>query len=63
MWDGFNQVDNVIEGMPNGSAGRGAPANAGGGGNDHNAGGGGGGNGGNGGLGASKRVSYTTFGL
>ena len=51
MWDGFNQVDNVIEGMPSGSAGRGAPANAGGGGNDHNAGGGGGGNGGNGGLG------------
>ncbi|WP_139225584.1 beta strand repeat-containing protein, partial [Flavobacterium succinicans] len=51
MWDGFNQVDNIIEGMPNGSAGRGAPANAGGGGNDHNAGGGGGGNGGNGGLG------------
>ncbi|WP_159690773.1 hypothetical protein, partial [Flavobacterium sp. 9R] len=51
MWDGFNQVDNVLEGMPNGSSGRGAPANAGGGGNDHNAGGGGGGNGGNGGLG------------
>ncbi|RXM45934.1 hypothetical protein BOW55_15115, partial [Flavobacterium sp. YO12] len=51
MWDGFNQVDNVVEGMPGGSAGRGAPANAGGGGNDHNTGGGGGGNGGFGGLG------------
>jgi hypothetical protein len=44
MWDGYNQVDNLIEGMPGGSAGRGAPGNAGGGGN-HNAGGGGGGNG------------------
>ncbi|MFD2907881.1 beta strand repeat-containing protein, partial [Flavobacterium ardleyense] len=51
MWDGYNQVDNVIEGLPGGSAGRGAPGNAGGGGNDHNAGGGGGGNGGFGGLG------------
>lgn len=51
MWDGYNQVDNGVEGMPGGSSGRGAPANAGGGGNDHNAGGGGGGNGGYGGLG------------
>ncbi|RMA71606.1 immunoglobulin domain-containing protein, partial [Flavobacterium weaverense] len=51
MYDGYNQVDNLVEGMPGGSAGRGAPANAGGGGNDHNAGGGGGGNGGYGGLG------------
>jgi gliding motility-associated-like protein/uncharacterized repeat protein (TIGR01451 family) len=51
MWDGYNQVDNLVEGMPGGSAGRGAPGNAGGGGNDHNAGGGGGGNGGYGGLG------------
>ncbi|MFH6987050.1 hypothetical protein ACHRVW_04820, partial [Flavobacterium collinsii] len=53
MWDGFNQVDNLVEGMPGGSAGRGAPANAGGGGNDHNSGGGGGGNGGFGGLGGA----------
>ncbi|MFB9064265.1 immunoglobulin domain-containing protein, partial [Flavobacterium branchiarum] len=51
MWDGFNEVVNVDEGMPGGSSGRGAPANAGGGGNDHNSGGGGGGNGGFGGLG------------
>ncbi|KIB00047.1 hypothetical protein OA93_04395, partial [Flavobacterium sp. KMS] len=51
MWDGYNQVDNKVEGMPAGSSGRGAPANAGGGGNDHNTGGGGGGNGGFGGLG------------
>ncbi|MFC4746176.1 hypothetical protein ACFO5S_01880, partial [Flavobacterium branchiicola] len=53
MWDGFNQVVNPVEGMPGGSAGRGAPANAGGGGNDHNTGGGGGGNGGYGGLGGA----------
>jgi gliding motility-associated-like protein len=51
MWDGYNQVDNIIEGLPNGSGGRGAPGNAGGGGNDVNAGGGGGGNGGMGGVG------------
>ncbi|MBD3750278.1 MAG: tandem-95 repeat protein [Sphingobacteriales bacterium] len=51
MWDGFVQVDNGSDGLPGGSYGRGAPANAGGGGNDHNAGGGGGANGGNGGLG------------
>lgn len=51
MYDGFNQVDNGSEGLPGGSFGRGAPANAGGGGNDHNAGGGGGGNGGAGGVG------------
>lgn len=51
MWDGFNEVDNIIEGLPGGSDGRGAPANAGGGGNDSNAGGGGGGNGNNGGVG------------
>ena len=45
MWDGFSQVDNgaANEGLPGGSSGRGAPANAGGGGNDHNSGGGGGG--------------------
>ncbi|WP_428230135.1 Ig-like domain-containing protein [Flavobacterium sp.] len=53
MWDGFNEVDNIAEGMPGGSAGRGAAANAGGGGNDHNTGGGGGGNGGFGGLGGA----------
>ena len=53
MWDGYNQVDNLVEGMPGGSSGRGAPANAGGGGNDHNSGGGGGGNGGYGGLGGA----------
>jgi len=51
MWDGYNQVDNVIEGLPGGSGGRGAPANAGGGGNDSNSGGAGGGNGGQGGVG------------
>ncbi|WP_264552303.1 gliding motility-associated C-terminal domain-containing protein [Flavobacterium sp. N2038] len=53
MWDGFNQVENSVEGLPGGSSGRGAPANAGGGGNDHNTGGGGGGNGGYGGLGGA----------
>lgn len=51
MWDGFNQVSAGVEGLPNGSFGRGAPGNAGGGGNAHNAGGGGGGNGGEGGRG------------
>lgn len=51
MWDGYNAVDNSIEGLPGGSYGKGAPGNAGGGGNDHNAGGGGGGNGGAGGVG------------
>ncbi|SDZ42706.1 hypothetical protein SAMN05444397_106312, partial [Flavobacterium aquidurense] len=53
MWDGFNQVVNLVEGLPGGSSGRGAPANAGGGGNDHNTGGGGGGNGGFGGVGGA----------
>lgn len=51
MFDGYGDFDNVAEGLPNGSYGKGAPANAGGGGNDHNAGGGGGGNGGQGGVG------------
>jgi gliding motility-associated-like protein len=51
MWDGYNAIDNIIEGLPGGSDGRGAPANAGGGGNDTNSGGGGGGNGGFGGVG------------
>jgi gliding motility-associated-like protein len=59
MWDGFNQVDNIEEGLPGGSAGRGAPANAGGGGNDTNAGGAGGGNGGSGGVGG---LGYEPFG-
>ncbi len=58
MWDGFNQVDNMDEGLPGGSYGKGAPGNAGGGGNDHNAGGGGGGNGGTGGVGGDG----TSFG-
>ncbi|MEO6498227.1 MAG: gliding motility-associated C-terminal domain-containing protein, partial [Mucilaginibacter sp.] len=51
MWDGYNEINNGVEGLPGGSGGRGAPANAGGGGNDTNAGGGGGGNGGAGGNG------------
>ncbi|MCW3105535.1 MAG: hypothetical protein JWQ09_41 [Segetibacter sp.] len=51
MWDGFNQADNILEGLAGGSFGRGAPATAGGGGNDCNSGGGGGGNGGFGGVG------------
>ncbi|AMP96990.1 hypothetical protein AY601_0017 [Pedobacter cryoconitis] len=53
MWDGFNQVDNQVEGLPMGSYGKGAPGNAGGGGNEFNAGGGGGANGGAGGLGGN----------
>ncbi|HRH50653.1 MAG TPA: gliding motility-associated C-terminal domain-containing protein [Panacibacter sp.] len=60
MWDGFNQVDNIDEGLPGGSYGRGAPANAGGGGDDHNAGGGGGGNGGPGGVGGDGVASLGT---
>ena len=64
MWDGYNQVDNVFEGLPGGSYGKGAPGNAGGGGCDHNAGGGGGGNGGFGGVGGDgthdvKDAPYT----
>ncbi|MFG4001335.1 Ig-like domain-containing protein, partial [Flavobacterium aquidurense] len=58
MWDGFNQVTNATEGLPVGSSGRGAAANAGGGGNDHNTGGGGGGNGGYGGLGGYGWQGY-----
>jgi gliding motility-associated-like protein len=53
MWDGFNQVDNQVEGLPAGSFGKGAPGNAGGGGNVHNAGGGGGAGGGAGGVGGN----------
>lgn len=51
MYDGYKDFDNVDEGLPGGSYGKGAPANGGGGGNDHNAGGGGGANGGYGGVG------------
>lgn len=51
MYDGYKDFDNIAEGLPGGSYGRGAPANGGGGGNDHNAGGGGGANGGFGGVG------------
>jgi hypothetical protein len=51
MWDGYNQVDNLIEGMPEDLPEECTWYNASGGGNDHNAGGGGGGNGGYGGLG------------
>lgn len=51
MFDGYKDFDNIDEGLPGGSYGKGAPANGGGGGNDHNAGGGGGGNGGYGGVG------------
>lgn len=51
MFDGYKDFDNIDEGLPGGSYGKGAPANGGGGGNDHNAGGGGGGNGGHGGVG------------
>ncbi len=60
MWDGFNQVDNIDEGLPGGSYGKGAPANAGGGGNDHNSGGGGGGNGGEGGVGGDGVAALGT---
>ncbi len=51
MYDGYKDFNSGAEGLPNGSYGKGAPANGGGGGNDHNAGGGGGGNGGQGGVG------------
>lgn len=51
MFDGYKDFDNIDEGLPGGSYGKGAPANGGGGGNDHNSGGGGGGNGGYGGVG------------
>lgn len=61
MWDGFNMVNNIIEGLPAGSYGRGAPGNAGGGGNDHNSGGGGGGNGGAGGVGGNGVITNPRF--
>jgi hypothetical protein len=62
-------VDNVVEGYPSGSRGRGGPANGGGGAtdsnptaNDQNSGGGGGGNGGAGGLGGNGWFSFGTTG-
>lgn len=60
MFDGYKDFDNIDEGLPGGSYGRGAPANGGGGGNDHNSGGGGGGNGGFGGVGGRGWESYNS---
>lgn len=60
MFDGYKDFDNLNEGLPGGSYGRGAPANGGGGGNDHNSGGGGGGNGGYGGVGGRGWESYNS---
>jgi uncharacterized repeat protein (TIGR01451 family) len=69
VWDGTAVVDTAIEGYPNGSLARGAPANAGGGGNDanpaandENTGGGGGGNGGAGGKGGNSWSSNLPLG-
>ncbi|MDQ8004117.1 MAG: Ig-like domain-containing protein [Pedobacter sp.] len=59
MFDGYKDFDNIDEGLPGGSYGKGAPANGGGGGNDHNAGGGGGGNGGHGGVGGLGWEGHT----
>lgn len=63
------QVDNGVEGYPNGSSARGAPGNAGGGGtdgntptNDQNSGGGGGGNAGAGGNGGNTWSSNLAVG-
>lgn len=58
VWDGVNANDNGVEGLPGGSAGKGAAANAGGGGNAVNAGGGGGGNAGDGGVGGWGNELY-----
>jgi uncharacterized repeat protein (TIGR01451 family) len=62
-------IDNLVEGLPGGSFGRGAPGNAGGGGsdgntaaNDENTGGGGGANVGNGGLGGHAWCSTAPTG-
>jgi hypothetical protein len=62
-------IDNLVEGYPNGSHGRGAPGTAGGGAtdgnpsaNDQNTGGGGGGNGGTGGKGGNAWATNTTSG-
>ncbi|GGE98428.1 hypothetical protein GCM10011383_06560 [Hymenobacter cavernae] len=61
--------DTGVEGYPNGSAGRGAPGNAGGGGtdanptaNNQNSGGGGGGNGARGGRGGNSATANTAIG-
>ncbi len=69
LWSGGAVVDTGIEGYPNGSTARGAPANAGGGGNDgnpaandENSGGGGGGNGGTGGIGGNSWSSNLAIG-
>ena len=60
MYDGYNEVVNVDDGLPGGSFGKGAPANGGGAGNAHNAGGGGGGHGGQGGNGGDGVVNQGT---
>ncbi len=69
VFDGAAVVDTGVEGYPNGSSARGAPANAGGGGtdgnpaaNDQNSGGGGGGNGGAGGQGGNTWSSNLASG-
>lgn len=55
--DFIYQVDNLTEGLPMGSYGKGAPGNAGGGGNQFKAGGGGGANGGTAGVGGNGASS------
>ena len=69
MFDGTTTIDTGVEGYPNGSFARGAPANAGGGGNDgnpsandQNSGGGGGANGGGGGQGGNSWSSNLAIG-
>ncbi len=69
VFDGTTTTDTGIEGYPNGSFARGAPANAGGGGtdgnpsaNDQNSGGGGGANGGAGGQGGNAWSSNLAVG-
>jgi len=66
---GTANLDTGVEGYPNGSAGRGAPGNAGGGGtdanptaNNQNSGGGGGGNGARGGRGGNSATANTAVG-
>ncbi|MBO3272399.1 DUF11 domain-containing protein [Hymenobacter defluvii] len=67
--NGSTSLDTGVEGYPNGSAGRGAPGNAGGGGtdanptaNNQNSGGGGGGNGARGGRGGNAATVNTAVG-
>jgi uncharacterized repeat protein (TIGR01451 family) len=69
VFDGTTTTDTGVEGYPNGSFARGAPANAGGGGNDgnpsandQNSGGGGGANGGGGGQGGNSWSSNLAIG-